>query len=263
MRARFVILVCCPLLLALPSVALGAGGTYQRTKDGSTIVWNDYPKPGETADWSGERDREGYATGFGTLSWYTAKGAEYARYYGNMVRGKFDGSVNLYSKGKTAHAFFVEGNRTTRWSRGPSPSPPGPDWISKAAEPQASEKTAPETTRTSKSALLAPGSVRPIEHIGEKPENVQKPTSKRAEAVASRSNGTLLTDDEPRGSKPARKSANEENVPPFIEPTPLPIIAAPTPSARERKDVDESLKSLVVPPSSLRSTPASQTPSPY
>jgi hypothetical protein len=274
---RFAIFVCCALLLALASVALGTGGTYQHTKDGNTIVWNDYPKLGETADWSGKRDREGYATGFGTLIWYTVKGAEFARYFGNMVRGKFDGPVNVHSKGKTAHAFFVEGGRTTGWARGPAPSggqtsASGPEGAvprrevstseTRPAEPQAPEETGPETTITSRSSLFAPGAVRPIEHVGQEPESVHKQTSKQAEAIAPRRSGRASTDDVLGGSKPVRENAQEENVSPPIEPTPLPMIAAPIPSARERKDVDDSLKSLVTPPSSLRSAPARETPSP-
>lgn len=259
--ARFAIFVCCALLLALASVTLGAGGTYQHTKDGNTIVWNDHPKPGETADWSGKRDREGYATGFGTLIWYTAKGAEYARYVGNMIRGKFDGPVNIHSKGKTAHAFFIEGGRTTAWARGPAPSEVSTS-ETRAAAPQAPEQTGAETTITSRSSLFAPGAVRPIEHVGQKPESVPKQASKRADAVAPRPSEPPSTDDELRGGKPVRENTKEEDVPPSIEPTPLPTIAAPAPSATRRKDVDDSLKSLVAPPSSLRSSPAGESPSP-
>jgi hypothetical protein len=97
-----------------------AGGEYQRTKNGKTIVWNNNPRPGDTATWFGDRDREGYATKTGTLTWYTANGTVYARYFGNMVRGKFSGMVNAHSKGRTAHAMFVGGERTTRWVGGPA-----------------------------------------------------------------------------------------------------------------------------------------------
>jgi hypothetical protein len=102
-------------------VAFGEG-TYQRTKDGKTIVWNNDPKPGDTAAWFGDRDAEGYATKVGTLTWYTSNGAVYARYFGNMVRGKFDGMVNVHFKGRTDHAIFVDGQRTTRWAAGRAPS---------------------------------------------------------------------------------------------------------------------------------------------
>ena len=33
--------------------AAPAQGEYQRTKDGKTLVWNDDPKPGDVAAWSG------------------------------------------------------------------------------------------------------------------------------------------------------------------------------------------------------------------
>lgn len=102
-------------------VAFGAGN-YQRTKDGKISVWNDDPKPGDVADWFGDRDKAGYATGVGTVTWYSGDGEVYARYHGNMVRGKFNGAVNVHSKGKTGHAMFVDGKRTSGWVPGRAPS---------------------------------------------------------------------------------------------------------------------------------------------
>src|SRR5678815_3773724 len=58
-------------LLLFASGASGAG-SYQRTRDGKTLVWNDSPKRGEEATWSGKRDRNGFAVGSGTLTWYKA-----------------------------------------------------------------------------------------------------------------------------------------------------------------------------------------------
>ena len=113
--------ICSVLLPALAGVAFGEG-TYQRTKDGKTIVWNNDPKPGDAAAWFGDRDRERYATKVGTLSWYAANGAVYVRYFGNMVRGKFNGMVNLHIKGRTDHAIFVDGQQTTPWAPGRAPS---------------------------------------------------------------------------------------------------------------------------------------------
>jgi hypothetical protein len=65
MRSLFV----CSALLLFASVAYGAG-SYQRTRDGKTLVWNDSPKRGEEATWSGKRDKNGFAAGSGTLTWY-------------------------------------------------------------------------------------------------------------------------------------------------------------------------------------------------
>jgi hypothetical protein len=103
------------------------GGTYQRTRDERALVWNNHPKPGDEATWSGNRDSDGYASGFGTLIWYTTEAdstepALYARYWGNMTRGKFNGTVNVHSKRKTHYAVFVDGARSTRWAAGPAPS---------------------------------------------------------------------------------------------------------------------------------------------
>jgi hypothetical protein len=109
------------LLLVFASAAL-AEGEYQQTRDSKTMVWNGTPKPGETSSWAGDRDKENYASGFGDLTSYTANGKVYARYYGNMVHGKFEGAVNAHTNGRTVHAYFVDGGRVTGWARGRAPS---------------------------------------------------------------------------------------------------------------------------------------------
>jgi hypothetical protein len=119
------LLFVCVTLLVLVDAARGEG-TYQRTRNRKTLVWNNNPKPGDEATWSGARDREGYAHGFGTLIWYTkesgsAKPALYARYWGRMIGGKFNGPVNVHSKKKTHYAIFDDGARTTHWSPGTAP----------------------------------------------------------------------------------------------------------------------------------------------
>ncbi len=124
------ILFVCAVALIVVQAASAARGEYQKTRDGRTSVWNNDPRPGDEAAWSGGRDHEGYAKGFGTLSWYTiqtktssaAGPTLYARYYGNMVRGKFDGPVNVHVKRKTSHALFVNGARTTHWIAGRAPA---------------------------------------------------------------------------------------------------------------------------------------------
>jgi hypothetical protein len=58
-------------LLALLITGTAFAGQYERTKDGKTRVWNENPKPGDLVTWSGARDAEGYATGYGTLTWFT------------------------------------------------------------------------------------------------------------------------------------------------------------------------------------------------
>jgi hypothetical protein len=120
LRLRLVPL-CGSLLLVFASAAL-AEGEYQQTRDSKTMVWNSTPKPGETSSWAGGRDKENYASGFGDLTWYTANGKVYVRYYGNMVHGKFEGAVNAHTNDRTVHAYFVDGGRVTGWARGRAPS---------------------------------------------------------------------------------------------------------------------------------------------
>ena len=97
------------MLVVLSVEVARAQGTYQPVRNGTT--------------WSGGRDRDGYARGFGTLTWYTKEAGSdkpqlYALYWGNMVHGKLNGPVNLHSKQKTHYAIFADGARVTRWSPG-------------------------------------------------------------------------------------------------------------------------------------------------
>jgi hypothetical protein len=142
------LLFVCVTLLVLVNVARGEGA-YQRTRNGRTLVWNNHPGSGDQATWSGGRDREGYAHGFGTLIWYTketgsAKPALYARYWGRMLEGKFNGPVNVHSKKKTHYAIFDDGARVTRWSTGTAPSGAGAKWrVAIARQRLTSEPEAP------------------------------------------------------------------------------------------------------------------------
>ena len=139
------LLLVCGTLFVLLEIARGAGA-YQNTRDGKAIVWNNNPKPGDEATWSGGRDREGYARGFGRLIWYTkepdfAKAQLFARYWGRMVDGKFEGQVNVHSKRKTHYAIFVDGARVTRWAPGNAPSRAAAQWRAIAAT---KKRAAPE-----------------------------------------------------------------------------------------------------------------------
>ncbi len=115
-------------------------GTYQRTKDGKTLIWNNYPRRGDAATWSGRQDTHGYATGYGTLTWYTKDRAiatgsiipsrrhsVTGRYSGKMVRGKLEGAVvNVDANGKTFHGTFAGGKKTRDWAVGPASRPASP-----------------------------------------------------------------------------------------------------------------------------------------
>ena len=133
MKARWVFIYGA-LLLSLTTGVYG-DGSYQRTKDGKTFVWDNYPKPHEAATWSGDRDADAYATGSGTLTWYaverkTVTGTNLpdfrytviGSFTGNMVRGKFNGPVgDLDPNGNKFHAKFVDGRRASDWAAGPVP----------------------------------------------------------------------------------------------------------------------------------------------
>ena len=203
--------------LLLASIALAATGEYQQTRDGKTTVWNGSPKSGESSSWAGARDKEGYATGFGTITWYTADGRVYAMYYGNMIRGKLDGPVNAHSRGKTAHAYFADGGRVTEWARGPAPARRQADWPVRAQrveEPKA-EEAASETKPKKTKGGQPPGevvtetkpkkpkpeteTVRATERVAEKPEEKeQSPSRETAETQPSPQSESRKTAERPR-----------------------------------------------------------------
>src|ERR1043166_1702290 len=149
-------------VLALAGRAF-AEGAYQRTDDRKkTIVWNNDPQPGDTAEWKGGRDSEGYAEGPGTLTWLRtqksfATGSSIAtnkkvvpisRLTGTMTHGKFVGAVTTIDHGKTYHAKYVDGQRKGNWSLGPV--------VAKAtsAEPAAAEPERPKKPAQPKIAAV-------------------------------------------------------------------------------------------------------------
>jgi hypothetical protein len=225
----------CGGLIAFAGAAF-AEGEYQHTKDGKTSVWNSTPKAGDVSTWNGDRDGEGYATGFGTLTWYTQQRGEsalYAVYYGNMVHGKFDGPVNLHVKGKTGHAFFTEGTRTSRWARGPAPNWKGPqkspESIAKTSAADAgahrsTPKSSPSTAPTSESS-----SEQSAQHLKTEATQAAPLAEKRDEEV--------------------QRDATAEK----LEPSALD--SAPSPAK-----VDGSARALVGPPSTLRANPTPDAP---
>jgi len=185
LRSRLILLG----ILLLARAAFGAAGEFQQTRDSKTTVWNGSPKPGETASWAGSRDKEGYAHGFGTITWYTAQGTVYAIYYGNMLHGKLEGPVNAHSRGKTAHAYFAEGGRVTAWARGPAPSHPEPNWPLRARlveQPKTDEieqRTEVAAEPKPKKPKPEPEKIRPIEHAAKKTEEAEQPPPRETAAV--------------------------------------------------------------------------------
>jgi len=132
-------LFVCTTLLLFANGAYG-DGVYQHTRDRRTLIWNNYPRRDDEPTWSGERDSNGFATGYGTLTWYrvqravvtgsnipSSKGRTVGavvinRYSGKMVRGRFDGPVvNVDASGKMFHGTFVKGTKANDWVAGPLP----------------------------------------------------------------------------------------------------------------------------------------------
>jgi len=132
-------LFVCTTLLLFANGASG-DGVYQHTRDRRTLIWNNYPRRDDEPTWSGQRDSNGFATGYGTLTWYrvqravvtgsnipSSKGRTVGavvinRYSGKMVRGRFDGPVvNVDASGKVFHGTFVKGTKANDWVAGPLP----------------------------------------------------------------------------------------------------------------------------------------------
>jgi hypothetical protein len=243
------------LLLVLAGGAL-AEGEFQTTRNGKTMVWNSAPKPGDTATWNGDRDRDGYASGFGTLTWYaiqrsSTKPTVYGIYYGNMVHGKFEGPVNVHVKNKTAHGVFTDGVRTTRWAGGPAPS------FKIAQKP-----SAPEPAPAKEEAVSRP--VPKTELIPTaKPEVTPAPTPRMAKAKveatpAATPPAVTQQHEETMAENPPAETAPipAEKPAPSTSPAPSPRSVAKKPPVTNPKEkvkdkYDDSLRALVGPPRSL------------
>lgn len=151
---------CLAVLSALLLFANGAncGSAYQRTKDGQVLFWNNFPRRGDAAAWSGARDANGYATGYGTLTWYKSErtlvtgsnipspvrgNVALGRYTGRMVKGKFQGLVvNADATGQTFHGMFLNGAKTSDWIAGSPPPPTNSQTSNQRMARNATTKTA-------------------------------------------------------------------------------------------------------------------------
>jgi hypothetical protein len=239
------------LLATLAILAVGclkAEGVYQTTKNGKTMVWNSAPKPGDTATWVGDRNHERYATGFGTLTWYTAGGKIFARYYGNMVDGKFDGPVNAHSNGRVAHATFTEGKRISPWTGGAASLRGG------LAERKGTPAPLPEAEKRENRDVAAETKKEPRETPEETPkkEAPPPPKQKATPTPVPKPKPTAIPEIKRVTEKPAAPSPS-----PSERPSPE-LFPTPAPAANAKRGVDESLQSLVGPPSSLHNTHPSE-----
>lgn len=236
-----------------------AKGEYQQTRDGKTLVWNATPKAGDTASWSGRRDKDNYATGFGDLTWYNAGGKELGLFYGNMVRGKFEGAVNVHTNERTMHAYYVDGGRVTGWSRGRAPSKmPVPEEAiaeRRKAEAQAkkeAKRAEPETTPVVKKA-------KPVTETVAKTEPTPQPQSSTERATqgpdtyhketAEKSPGVAEKKSEPLAIEPP-PTLHESATP---EPSKSPSVGSQSPAAAARTFAE---------PTALPTSTKTETPSP-
>ena len=272
------------------STALAAAGEYQQTRDGKTTVWNGSPKPGESASWAGSRDKEGYATGFGTVTWYNANGTVYAVYYGNMVNGKLEGPVNAHMGRRTAHAYFANGSRATGWARGAAPSKMNvPEELVAKRRKAESETPKPREERvqtkkeTTEKAVATSESVRPVEQPPKPavakatPERTEPPTrepspettpsppavaEERAPTPEPTQSASSLIEPPKIAETQETPSSFANETPPVSTPEP-PIeqkSEAPAESPAHEEPKKSSLNDLTGPPSSLRTGAESSAP---
>jgi hypothetical protein len=264
------LLSCATLALICAHTAWSAEGAYQKTKDGQTTVWNGTPKPGDVATWSGGRDEKGYASGEGTLVWYSpresflnngkpGKPVVFARYTGRMVHGKLDGMVTAQQKGVTSHATFSNGRKISHWVAGRAPV-----LAESPAESVASTESKPKPKHTAEKHETKPA----VTEHKEKPAETTEPEAPAEGPITPTAAAT------PRPSPPPIEVATPTRTPkPIVvatpTPTPKPVAVAtpkpkPSPASeaspakgKPLKDVDESLRTLVGPPPALKSVPES------
>ena len=238
------------VLLLFLSDRVSAEGSYVRTKDRKTLVWTNYPRQGETVKWSGRRDKQGYAIGFGTLTWYKADSSSLktgsfipfgrhvatSRFSGNMVHGKLDGAVlNVDPTGERFHATFVDGRKTTDWTAGPLPS--GSSAIARREESATPARTQERTA----------GANERREETIPRAELVEEPPPPAA-------GPGVIPEQRPMPSLPPRTVTEAPSPLPEKQPA-TQAVSKPVPKSTP-SEYDDSLRSLVGPPSSLRMEPA-------
>jgi hypothetical protein len=237
---RWVFVYGAVLLLSAHSASAGAG-KYQRTTNGKALVWNNHPLPGDAATWSGDRDPEKYATGYGTLTWSRREQKnrtgsnipipqhiELTRYSGMMIRGRLDGPVvNVDANGKTFHGTFVDGRKTRDWAAGPAPIPSSPQ--DESVRPAARTDVAANQQRN---------------------ETVDRDPVVEVPAEGPSQHPSLPRNDESVARQPDRTDIQQPAH--NISAPPIAITETPRPA------VDDSLRALMSPPSLLRKNPGAE-----
>ena len=238
-------------------------GSYQPTKDGKTLIWNASPRRGEAATWSGKRDKHGFATGSGTLTWYrvtptfvtgslipdTRRYAVIGRYSGRMVHGKWKGAVtHVDSNGKRLPATGV-----SRQSRERSPqkrrnlvkkttpaSIPSVTVTPTGAQtpaPIASFTATPTVEQTP--ATITSVTVTPVVEQTPPPAPAEGPSPGAQEPFATVSRQTAPAASAQRAVEPATPSPQFKPVPAPPDHSPGPPTASSPPLLKPPPDVDE------------------------
>jgi ketosteroid isomerase-like protein len=242
-------LFVCSVLLLFASVAYGAG-SYQHTRDGKTLVWNDSPRRGQEATWSGKRDNIGFATGFGTLTWYkveptivTGSNIPDARrhavvishYSGEMVQGKLEGAVTYVdANGKRLQVNFVNGSRAGESAAAQSPNPRKK--ATRASTPAGTATPTAEQTPPS-TPQRTPAQAAPIPT----PAPGQSPSPAAQETPTAVPQQTATLAPEQTATPTPEQQTRQPNAQSTIVPT--------------RTPPDDSLRSLTAPPLALPKPP--------
>lgn len=242
---RFGFILICGGLLSLATGHVFAG-EYQKARDGKTMIWNWQPKPAETGDWSGGRDKDGYASGFGDLTWYNADGKVFGLFYGNMAHGKFEGAVNVHTGSRVAHAYFVSGDRVTSWARGSAKSNLTASEAAAVEQRKAeAEKVAAKKEKVERAEAVPspePKKEKPSAEKIAKAESAPSPAGKSTargpdsyhKETAEKSTSTDIAEkkSEPLSSEEELKRTEPDMKRPFTEPTPLPKTKTETPGTK-------------------------------
>src|SRR6266480_4471393 len=277
-------LFVCGALILFTNVVYGAG-SYQRTRDGQTFVWRDSPARGDEATWSGKRDKDGFATGSGVLTWYKVEPTivtgsnlldtrRYAilinHYSGTMVRGKFKGAVtNIEADGKRLHASSV--NRADRRSRRQKATRAATPAVRARATPTAEQNPTPFSepiivdTPELTSAVATPTPA---------PEQSSSPSAEESQTAGPTETDTLVAKQmaappEPAPEQSPSPSAQESQtaVPPETAALVAKQMATPPSEQQARQSYarsltvptptrsDDSLRSLSAPPMELPKPP--------
>jgi ketosteroid isomerase-like protein len=256
-------LFVCGVLILLASVVYGAG-SYQRTRDGRTLVWRDVPARGDEATWSGKRDKDGYATGSGVLTWYkvqptivtgsnildTRRYVSMINHYsGTMVRGKFRGGVTyLEAEGRRFEA--TSGNETNRPSRRQkvARTPTAQVRATPMAEPTPTPSSEPITIDTPErtSALATPTPA---------PEESSSPSAEESEIAVPPDTSALVAKERVTPSEPVPEESSSSSAegsettlsPETAVQAAKPIATQPEPAAEESSSPNAEESQTAVP----------------